>query len=53
PSPSRPYQCGYCSRSFARKHDLRRHTRVHTGDRPYKCRSCGKAFSRIDALKRH
>ncbi|ORZ03587.1 hypothetical protein BCR43DRAFT_483613 [Syncephalastrum racemosum] len=49
----RPYLCPRCSRAFARKHDLHRHIRVHTGDKPYACVSCKKAFARTDALKRH
>ncbi|KAI8336289.1 hypothetical protein BC941DRAFT_428831 [Chlamydoabsidia padenii] len=53
PSDNRPYQCHLCTRSFARKHDLQRHIRVHTGDKPYACLCCKKAFARTDALKRH
>ncbi|KAI8343696.1 hypothetical protein BC941DRAFT_412060 [Chlamydoabsidia padenii] len=53
PSDIRPYQCQICERSFARKHDLQRHIRVHTGDKPYACLCCKKAFARTDALKRH
>lgn len=49
----RPYLCYICPRAFARKHDLQRHIRVHTGDKPYACVSCKKAFARTDALKRH
>jgi hypothetical protein len=50
---SRPYPCHLCRRAFARKHDLQRHVRVHTGDKPYVCPCCKKAFARTDALKRH
>ncbi|KAI9299377.1 hypothetical protein BJ944DRAFT_151917, partial [Cunninghamella echinulata] len=49
----RPYSCMACQKSFARKHDLQRHTRVHTGVKPYICLCCKKAFARTDALKRH
>lgn len=49
----RPYPCYLCTRSFARKHDLQRHIRVHTGAKPYACPCCKKAFARTDALKRH
>ncbi|CAO3643413.1 unnamed protein product [Mucor hiemalis] len=50
---SRPYPCHMCKRAFARKHDLQRHIRVHTGDKPYQCPCCKKSFARTDALKRH
>ncbi|KAF7723094.1 hypothetical protein EC973_002378 [Apophysomyces ossiformis] len=49
----RPYPCHMCTRAFARKHDLQRHIRVHTGAKPYSCLCCKKAFARTDALKRH
>ncbi|KAI7876624.1 uncharacterized protein EV154DRAFT_525762 [Mucor mucedo] len=50
---ARPYPCKSCKRAFARKHDLQRHERVHSGDKPYVCPCCKKAFARTDALKRH
>lgn len=52
-SKSRPFVCSYCSRAFARKHDLERHARVHSGDRPYVCSECKRGFPRSDALRRH
>ncbi|KAG2198137.1 hypothetical protein INT47_001535 [Mucor saturninus] len=49
----RPYACSYCSRAFTRRHDLQRHTRIHTGVKPYGCPCCQKSFSRSDARRRH
>ncbi|KAI8881690.1 hypothetical protein K501DRAFT_124850, partial [Backusella circina FSU 941] len=49
----KPFVCKVCSRPFARKHDLQRHIRVHTGFKPYSCLHCKKAFVRTDALKHH
>lgn len=50
---ARSHECGYCSRTFARRHDLERHTRVHTGIKPYVCPCCLRAFIRSDARGRH
>ncbi|KAI8886254.1 hypothetical protein K501DRAFT_124127, partial [Backusella circina FSU 941] len=47
------YSCSYCQRHFSRRHDLERHTRVHTGIKPYKCPACNKCFARSDARRRH
>jgi uncharacterized Zn-finger protein len=49
----KPFACYSCSRSFARKYDLQRHARCHSGVKPYSCLNCTKAFARTDALKRH
>lgn len=49
---TRPYQCPRCPASFARNHDLKRHTKLH-GSKAYKCSGCDKIFSRRDAIKRH
>lgn len=40
-SKSRPFVCSYCSRAFARKHDLERHARVHV-----RCACCLTAVGR-------
>lgn len=52
PNP-KVFSCPQCNRSFARKYDLIRHIRVHTGVKPYACPSCKKRFSRSDARTRH
>ena len=49
---ARPYQCPRCPASFARNHDLKRHTKLH-GSKAYQCSGCDKIFSRRDAIKRH
>ncbi|KAI8851144.1 hypothetical protein BC829DRAFT_387444 [Chytridium lagenaria] len=46
-SGERPFNCRFCTATFSRKHDLRRHTR------PHHCRHCNLSFARSDALKRH
>lgn len=50
---TRECQCPMCPRAFARKHDLQRHIRVHTGVKPYGCPCCQRSFARTDALRRH
>ncbi|KAI9285684.1 hypothetical protein BC943DRAFT_322802 [Umbelopsis sp. AD052] len=50
---TRECQCPLCPRAFARKHDLQRHIRVHTGVKPYVCPCCQRSFARTDALRRH
>ncbi|KDQ10389.1 hypothetical protein BOTBODRAFT_83507, partial [Botryobasidium botryosum FD-172 SS1] len=50
----RPYICVECGSAFARRHDLGRHCRSHTGETPYPCHGgCGRAFRRPDARQRH
>ncbi|GAA5795556.1 hypothetical protein HPULCUR_000916 [Helicostylum pulchrum] len=52
-STKKKFSCDYCSRAFARKYDLARHQRIHTGNKPYVCPCCSKGFSRSDARIRH
>ncbi|KAK8197306.1 uncharacterized protein BKA78DRAFT_75953 [Phyllosticta capitalensis] len=52
-SPEKPYECPTCQARFRRLHDLKRHTKLHTGERPHTCPKCGRKFARGDALARH
>jgi hypothetical protein len=44
---SRIHTCKECGKGFKQASDLRKHTRVHTGEEPYMCPwpGCGKRFS--------
>ncbi|KAI6121884.1 hypothetical protein F5141DRAFT_1061486 [Pisolithus sp. B1] len=48
----RPFCCTICPASFARNHDLKRHSKLHE-KRAWQCAGCDKLFSRRDAIKRH
>lgn len=54
-SCEKPFKCNFCSLSFARCHDLKRHEKIHDKalQKSHKCDLCGKTFSRSDALNRH
>ncbi|XP_044756622.1 zinc finger protein 28-like [Coccinella septempunctata] len=52
-SPSRPFVCSTCKKSFMRKRELDRHILTHTGMKPFKCTRCDKSFGRKDKLVRH
>lgn len=51
--PKKVHACSYCHRFFARKYDVSRHKRIHTGSKPYACPCCPKSFARSDARVRH
>ncbi|KAJ6781392.1 hypothetical protein PWT90_09668 [Aphanocladium album] len=47
------HQCSTCESSFARRSDLSRHERIHSGNRPHHCDVCGKQFIQRSALTVH
>lgn len=52
-STDQPYNCEYCTKTFAKRDKLNRHRKIHTGERTYKCEFCSRAFGRSDGLYRH
>ena len=46
------YFCAYCNMKCVRHQDIRRHSRIHTGEKPYSCEVCG-SFRRKQHLKGH
>lgn len=53
--PLKSFTCTTCAKAFARRSDLARHERIHSGDRPHKCDfpNCGKEFIQRSALTVH
>ncbi|KAJ3564094.1 hypothetical protein NPX13_g7963 [Xylaria arbuscula] len=53
--PVKAYPCSTCAKRFARRSDLARHERIHSGHRPHVCdyEGCGKQFIQRSALTVH
>ena len=47
------FECGTCSKLFARLYDFKRHQLTHTDEKPYGCPQCGKTFKERSSLNKH
>ena len=47
------YKCRFCTKSFMKPRNLRRHILTHTEVKPYRCKTCESCFSRYDHLRLH
>ncbi|KAI1412769.1 hypothetical protein F5Y13DRAFT_162650 [Hypoxylon sp. FL1857] len=54
-SSPKTWECVFpgCSKKFARKEHLNRHTLTHDPEHQYKCHICGRRYARSDVFKRH
>ncbi|XP_023275585.1 uncharacterized protein LOC111664980 [Seriola lalandi dorsalis] len=47
------YKCKFCTKTFLKSRNLRRHILTHNEVKPYRCKACDSCFSRYDHLKVH
>ena len=53
PNDMQLFSCSWCIKSFRKKHNLKRHLKVHTEEKPYNCSLCDKSFADSERLKIH
>lgn len=51
--PEGDYKCKFCTKTFMKSRNLRRHILTHNEVKPYHCKACDSCFSRYDYLKVH
>ncbi|XP_062254813.1 zinc finger protein 1035 [Platichthys flesus] len=47
------FKCRFCTKTFMKPRNLRRHILTHNEVNPYRCKACDSCFSRHDHLKVH
>lgn len=47
------FKCKFCTKTFMKPCNLRRHILTHNEVKPYRCKACDSCFSRYDHLKVH
>ncbi|XP_045621797.2 protein bric-a-brac 2 isoform X2 [Procambarus clarkii] len=47
------HRCQFCTYSSPSRGDLKKHTRIHTGEKPYACPHCNYRCSDSSALSKH
>ena len=47
------YHCSFCSRSYLRQAECRKHERIHSGNNPYHCKLCDVHLLKPSKLKAH
>lgn len=53
PPADAEYKCKFCTKTFMKSRNLRRHILTHNEVKPYRCKACDSCFSRYDYLKVH
>ncbi|XP_042887029.1 zinc finger and BTB domain-containing protein 17-like isoform X3 [Penaeus japonicus] len=52
-SPKKSYSCPHCSYLTPKKHHLKVHLLIHTGEKPFACKFCSFKCARSGVLKNH